>query len=431
MDTVPYILGIAHPPGLPFYTLLGWAFTHAVPLGSVAFRMSVLSALAMSAAAWFVFAIVRDWSDDVLAALGVAWIFACGYVAWSVGTRADVHACETALFAALAWMLLRWHAQNRERDLYASAVLFGLAAAMHPVGLFALPGVLVAILARASRVNVGALARAAVIAFSAGAIWFLYLPLRSAYVTSVGLDPLTSLGLSGNAFWDYDHPVVASNFIALVSGGDVALRGSFSGYASEIFIVALSAVVVAITMIRGRDLARALILCALCVLSAIFAAGFHGESDRARYFLPAILVGCVFVGVGLARLRATRAAAVATAAAALGIGWLVVSQTSFFAQPHDDRARRDVSEVLAHTPNDAVLIASWTLAPPLAYVDYVEHGTGGRAIVPAWYGEIATQLPGWVSRRRVYVVGIVQGKVAGYRLERLPTHTLLSFVVRN
>ncbi len=69
MDTVPYILGIAHPPGLPLYTLLGWAFAHAVPFGSVAFRMSFLSALAMSVAAWFVFSIVVDLCDDSIAAL--------------------------------------------------------------------------------------------------------------------------------------------------------------------------------------------------------------------------------------------------------------------------------------------------------------------------------------------------------------------------
>ncbi|MFQ5813081.1 MAG: protein O-mannosyl-transferase family, partial [Anaerolineae bacterium] len=40
---VPYILGIAHPPGYALYVLLGKLFT-LLPLGSVAYRMNLFSA---------------------------------------------------------------------------------------------------------------------------------------------------------------------------------------------------------------------------------------------------------------------------------------------------------------------------------------------------------------------------------------------------
>jgi hypothetical protein len=42
---VPYILGIAHPTGYPLYLLLGWAWSHVLPIGDVAYRMNLFSAL--------------------------------------------------------------------------------------------------------------------------------------------------------------------------------------------------------------------------------------------------------------------------------------------------------------------------------------------------------------------------------------------------
>ena len=96
MDTVPWILGIAHPTGFPAYVLIGWAWSHAVPLGSVAFRMSVLSALGASVAAWCVSRIVSDaWPEDAWLAAGCAWLFAFGLVVWTRATRAEVHALAT------------------------------------------------------------------------------------------------------------------------------------------------------------------------------------------------------------------------------------------------------------------------------------------------------------------------------------------------
>ncbi len=47
MQTVPWILGIAHPTGFPAFVLGGFLFSHLVPIGSVAFRMSLFSGIAM------------------------------------------------------------------------------------------------------------------------------------------------------------------------------------------------------------------------------------------------------------------------------------------------------------------------------------------------------------------------------------------------
>src|SRR5690242_5312191 len=43
--------GVAHPPGYPLYAMLGGWWAHAFAFGNVAWRLDVLSALAMAAAA--------------------------------------------------------------------------------------------------------------------------------------------------------------------------------------------------------------------------------------------------------------------------------------------------------------------------------------------------------------------------------------------
>ncbi|HEY3111822.1 MAG TPA: DUF2723 domain-containing protein, partial [Chloroflexota bacterium] len=46
---VPWVLGIAHHTGYPLYTLVGWLWAQ-LPLGSVAHRLNLLSAILGAAA---------------------------------------------------------------------------------------------------------------------------------------------------------------------------------------------------------------------------------------------------------------------------------------------------------------------------------------------------------------------------------------------
>jgi hypothetical protein len=436
MDTVPYILGIAHPPGFPLYTLLGWAFTHLVPFGSVAFRMSLLSALAMAGVCWFIFRI---------AGLAAALLFAFGSDAWAHATRAEAHALVALAFAALLFSLLRWLHGGRARDLYAGALVLGLGVAIHPIVAAALPGVFAAVIARAHETAPRVLRGAAAIAVGSAAVWFCYLPLRSAYVNAQHLDPAAAYGVSDGAFWNYGDPVLADNWVTLVTGRDVGIEDVKYGFTAHAYaqgvvrfvqfaVVELTPIGVVlaiagmIVMFR-RNLTRAIIACATMVPSALFAFGFGAESDVDRYFLPTFILLAVAVGVLRGSLRSHLRMTV-TLAMGIAIVYLLVSQRHFFDQPHDDRAARDAAEIVRATPHDAILVATWVIAPPLAYDDYVLHQTGDRTIVASWYGDQIDRLPQWIAAHPVYVAGSPQGSVPGYRLERMPTHAELYRVER-
>ena len=437
MDTVPYILGIAHPPGFPLYTLIGWAFTHLLPFGSVAFRMSLLSALAMAGVCWFIFR---------MGGLAAALLFAFGADAWAHATRAEAHALVALAFAALLFCLLRWLHDGRAHDLYASALVLGLGIAIHPVVATALPGVLAAVIARGYATAPRVLRNAAAIACVSAAIWFSYLPLRSAYVNAQHLDPAAALGVSDGAFWNYGDPVLVDNWIALVSGREVGVDDVRYGFTAHAYVqgvvhfvqsaateftpVGVALAIAGMIVLFRRDLTRAIVACATMFPSALFAFGFGAESDVDRYFLPTFMLLALAVGVLRDSLRSYLKMTVTLAMVAVTL-YLLVSQRHFFDQPRDDRAARDAAEIVRATPRDAIVMATWVIAPPLAYDAYVVHATGERTIVATWYGDQIDRVPQWIATRPVYVAGTPQGSVPGYRLERMPTHAELYRVERS
>lgn len=446
MDTVPYILGIAHPPGMPLYTLAGFAFTHLLPIGSVAFRMSLLSALAMAATAWIVATLVTDETGDEPAALAAALLFATGGVAWAHGTRAEVHALAALAFASIALLLLRWCRNGSPRTFYLAAAAFGCGIAIHPVVGFSILGFIAAVMYRASfDVETSVLIRGCALAAALAAAFTAYLPLRSAWIDAHGLDPLAAYGMNGSAFWNYGDPAHPAGLAALLTGSDITVGEDRLGMNGEAFTngllrlvtvtfaeFAVFAVLPAVyggAVLFRRSAARAWVAVLTLVPSAIFGCAFGAESDVDRYFLPFFVLVAMCAGVAIAAVPRGRAALLAAAGACAL--FLLVSQRQFFMQPRDDRAVLEADAVLRATPPDAVIVATWVLAPPLAYDDYVLHETGGRLIVPAWYGDVEDQLPAWVRARQVFVSGTPQGSVPGFHLERMPAHTELYRVVRD
>jgi 4-amino-4-deoxy-L-arabinose transferase-like glycosyltransferase len=148
MQTVPYILGIAHPTGFPAFVLAGWAFTHTFAFGTVAWRMGLLCSLAMAGAALLVYSLAETLDAEPPVALGAALLFAVGSVAWTRGTRAEVHAF-VALFGAMALVsAARWCRTGDRRWLLWLGVAVGLGLATHLVVGLLLPGIAVLVLWR-------------------------------------------------------------------------------------------------------------------------------------------------------------------------------------------------------------------------------------------------------------------------------------------
>ncbi len=427
LQTVPYILGIAHPSGFPAYVLLGWLWSHAVPLGDPAYRMNLLSAVAMSAAALALAASLLELRVDPVAAGGAALVFAFTRVPWEHATRADVHPLALAAIGASFWAALRWGRAGSLRALVACTAFAALALAIHSGTILILPGIVLAACARRPAL------RQAGLCIALGALvvggFYAYLPVRSAIVYEQRRDPTLELGLPpGRPFWDADHPSSWAGFRAEVGGGEFG-----AGHALARLID--PAVVARLPERYGRaavgDLAGGVMLMALLgafavmrrapaaglgilggsLLPVLFVLAYPAESDPERYFLPSYWAIGLFLGAGADLLargglgRAPRGLAAVVGAVLLFVaGTDIFTNRGAFSAVSDDSARAFIDRVVHETPPDAIVVAPWTYATPLAYAAYVEKRLGNRIVVTGWPDDYRSYYPAWIADRPITFV---------------------------
>jgi hypothetical protein len=131
LQFVPYILGMAHPTGTPFYCLLGKLWT-MLPLGpTVAWRMSLLSAVSASLAVVVVYHHIRWRTERVIPALAAALSLAFGIVFWEQATMADKYAFNALMVALILHLTLRWGETRSPATLNLLVLTYGLSLTHH------------------------------------------------------------------------------------------------------------------------------------------------------------------------------------------------------------------------------------------------------------------------------------------------------------
>ncbi|MDZ7774010.1 MAG: DUF2723 domain-containing protein [Balneolaceae bacterium] len=154
---VAHGLQVNHPPGAPFYSLLGRLFSMFMPSGYVAMSINFVSALTSALTVMLLYLIVvrlvREWKPEVDAmeaidkmgmyggALLGAFTFAVTDTFWFNAAEAEVYAISMFFTAAVVWMALKWSEHHREahneRWLILIAYMFGLALGVHLLNLLA------------------------------------------------------------------------------------------------------------------------------------------------------------------------------------------------------------------------------------------------------------------------------------------------------
>ena len=144
--------GFAHPTGYPLYLLLGYLWTHLLPIADAAWRMNAFSALWGAVAVGLLYLLAlrmlqmtvpAGWPIAIsrLLALLAAAIFAVTPTLWSQAVVAEVYALNAALIIAILLALVTWAARGRMSALYLAAFLFGLSLAHHRTTLLWIPAI--------------------------------------------------------------------------------------------------------------------------------------------------------------------------------------------------------------------------------------------------------------------------------------------------
>jgi len=184
--TVCTTLGIAHPTGYPLFTIMGRIFS-LFPIGSVAFRINIISSIFSSFASLFLFLYFYKITARPFVSLSASLLFAFSRIVWHQSTSAEVYSI-TFCFVAL---LLFIHSCGAKNKLLFIAFTSGLALTNHMITItFIIPFLIYLVVTREVK-SVKSILLFAVF-FLLGASLYLYLPIRAS------LHPIMSWGKTVN-----------------------------------------------------------------------------------------------------------------------------------------------------------------------------------------------------------------------------------------
>ena len=412
--------GIPHPPGYPLYLALAEPFL-AFPVGGIAYRVNLLSAVSAAATVIVLYRIMRwlvlsnsQWRSGVS---GVAALyFAFSPLFWSQATIAEVYALN-ALVTALSLMgLLLWSGVgDRERGSkpgkWLFAIALGLGLAHHPTIILVVPAALILLWKRVGLRELVPVA--ACVLFLAGGL-SLSLIFRAGRDSPVNWgDPRTVPD-----WWAVVSGQLYRGYLFGLGGSEYPLR--ISAWARLLF-EQFGAVGVALGLWGGLAIFRrspriALALSATMTGYSLFAIGYTSVDSEVYLIVPFLVFACG-IAVGLSRLVAewVRWSEIHglsrrwTSPLWLSILLLfpVVNLAGNWAAMDlsgDTQALDYGRQVLATVPDDALIIADgdrYTFS--LWYARYVEHPESHVTLITAglldygWYQQMLRRHhPGWV-----------------------------------
>lgn len=374
----PVRLGIMHPTGYPLYVLLGKLFS-MLPVGSVAYRANLLSAVAAAAVVGMVVPIAVRLGVRWVIAFGAALCLAVTGTLWQEATFAEMNGLHVLLVALLLHRALVWRAERRDRDLLLGALIGGLCASNHGLAITVVPIVFLFVLVNAWR----EITRRPVVlvkaagAFALGLLPYLYMPLRAI----AGPPGVYGQFLTWDGFFAYvsgaqfrsDMHFLSTDSVGTALAAMPQVIGHVVAVSNVVFVVAA---IVGIAILLHRDHWFGLLLVAVGVVNVYIYANYLG--DLSHYLLTTWLI----LAIGLAvAVEAVVSFVVDRAGARAGwtqygiLGLALVLLASNWAT-HDESANRDgeqfTAAVFALLPQDAVLLTYWDALTTLSYEHCIE-----------------------------------------------------------
>jgi hypothetical protein len=379
--------GVAHPPGYPLHTMLGWLFAH-LPLGpNPAWRANFFSAVTAAATVALVFHTARRLTKSTWGGLVAALTLGSATTFWATATTASIRPL-TAFFTALCIYALTQHAvalrSTRRNTFHVShpqpsndrnLVLFALALSLgltHHLSLLFPATVFIAYL---TLVDPGLLRQPRrwlkpIAAFALGLLVLAYLPLRGApeLRTLPGFfHYFLGLGFRGDMF--------ALNLLGRLIILPTLLRFQFN----PLLLLAMS---FGALLLLWRDRKLALLLVgsflvhtainltyrapqtveyempayvSLALLAAVPCGEISNLKSQISSRLPLSIVNCLLIVLLIA-----------------SVVNLTAHLPSYRARAQSRDARACAETLLRDAPADAVILANWHWFTPMRYLQQIE-----------------------------------------------------------
>jgi len=360
-------LGVPHSPGHPLEAMLGRAIT-LVPIGDVAFRVNLLSALLSAGAVPLLFgafrqllaALAKDapgWTHAAIAA-AMSLTLAASAAVWMQAVRAEVYGLELLLLAGIVYAVVGYATTRQSSYAVCFALFTGLGLATHHfiTLTLALPAALAMVWIARPRLTA---VTASLVAGTVGLTAFAYLPVRAAAEPVLNWGHPDTLGrllwtISGRAFTKTMGAEHTSSTVIDALQIVAALVAS----SPLLPLFALLGIYLAVRLRRGRKLAGAAGAVVVLTILGRAALGFDPETpDHHAYLVPALLGLAMLAVLGLALLlheaKALQAPITGLACASLACLLLITAPST-------------MAEVDARDSYGADEVARWTVdaVPP-------------------------------------------------------------------
>jgi transmembrane protein TMEM260 (protein O-mannosyltransferase) len=194
-----YTLGLPHPPGNPFFVLIGRVFSILPIASNVAVRINILAALcsAVSAAMWFLVTerVLVSWFPQrwqrIVGGVVAVLIGGTAFTVWNQSVvNEKVYTVSLMGIAIISWLMIRWSDEpdgwKADRILVLVAYLLGLGYTNHMAGMLAAPAAVIAVVVRRPNTFLRPWMWAAVLgAMALGFTPFATQPIRAAYMPPI------------------------------------------------------------------------------------------------------------------------------------------------------------------------------------------------------------------------------------------------------
>jgi len=309
-QTIAYTLGIGHPTGYPVYILLAKLFTF-LPVGDIAYRVNLLSAVSAALAVSLVYLILRKLGAwQIPAALSV-FMLAFAELFWKHAAIAEIYTTSAACLAFIFYCVLTWKESGNSRWLFVAGLFGGLSLGIHTtVALSGIAILLYLVLSTRQRVDwyqasLGAFI--GVIVFLSSFLFLDFLNASAGYYNTVVRHALSVWGMTAA---DFDSPFERLAFLYFppqFSGQFLAVSSEMmQERLTEFFLGASWNVLIALVGIVSLFISRkdsasrwreAILLLTAFVTFLLFAASYDVD-DYYVFYIPAILPLTVAVGLG-------------------------------------------------------------------------------------------------------------------------------------
>ena len=202
--TAAATFGVAHPPGYPLYTFLGW-IASKVPFFTVAWRVGFLSSLPHVLVLIMVYRLVYRTTKRPSAALFSCLVLAGNYVFFLYSVTPEVFAILDLFVVVMIYMVLRWEETGETSLLYGLSFLTGVSFTHHHMILFLFPALTWVIWSNRKKIP-----------------WSRAFFPRFVAMFVLGLVPYmyVLIAARGASIINWDHATTLENFMRLVSRAD-------------------------------------------------------------------------------------------------------------------------------------------------------------------------------------------------------------------